>query len=95
MGKIRNLQYIKLVVFQVFNKSNKGEYNKKPGNGQVQTKSPNTSEESSTIDEASLSELRESSAKLSELENLLSKADDKSISKCKAFENHESTNEIW
>lgn len=72
--------YLIYTLVKVFNKSNKGEYNKKPGNGQVQTKSPNTSEESSTIEEASLSELRESSAKLSELENLLSKADDKSIS---------------
>lgn len=43
--------------------------------------SPNTSEESSTIEEASLSELKDSSAKLSELEDLLSKADDKNISK--------------
>lgn len=72
--------YLIYTLVKVFNKSSKGEYNKKPGNGQVQTKSLNTSEESSTIEEASLNELRESSAKLSELENLLSKADDKSIS---------------
>lgn len=70
--------YLIYTLVKVFNKSSKGE--KKPGNGQVLTKSPNSSEESSTIEEASLSELRESSAKLSELENLLSKADDKSIS---------------
>ena len=65
----------------MYNKSSKGEYNKKPGYGKLKNKSPNTSEESSTIEEASLSELKESSAKLTELENLLSKADDKSISK--------------
>lgn len=72
--------YLIYTLVKVFNKSSKGEFNKKPGNGKLQTKSPNTSEESSTIEEASLSELKESSAKLSELENLLSKADDKSIS---------------
>lgn len=71
----------KCCIIQVYNKSSKGEYNKKPGYGKLKNKSPNTSEESSTIEEASLSELKESSAKLTELENLLSKADDKSISK--------------
>ncbi|XP_022305053.2 uncharacterized protein LOC111112042 [Crassostrea virginica] len=72
--------YLIYTLVKVYNKSSKGEYNKKPGYGKLKNKSPNTSEESSTFEEASLSELKESSAKLTELENLLSKADDKSIS---------------
>ncbi|XP_062566408.1 resistance to inhibitors of cholinesterase protein 3-like [Saccostrea cucullata] len=72
--------YLIYTLVKVFNKKNKGEYDKKPGYGKVKNKSPNTSEERSVVEEASLSDLKESSAKLSELENLLSKADDKNIS---------------
>ncbi|XP_061181107.1 resistance to inhibitors of cholinesterase protein 3-like [Saccostrea echinata] len=72
--------YLIYTLVKVFNKKSKGEYDKKPGYGRVKNKTPNTSEESSVVEEASLSDLKESSAKLSELENLLAKADDKNIS---------------